>query len=112
MSYYECVQCGWDDSCFPQVLVMLNSEIKHNNPDYYSKFDNEFENKFKEIVIEVAKENGISCQTLYQVSAGGYLKEVYDRYSRWLYNTQHQSFCSIQCAIDWLTEKEIERKEV
>jgi thiaminase len=81
---------------------MLNSEIKHNNPDYYSKFDNDFENKFSEFREELAKELGIDARYILE----RHLSEVYDRYSKWLFDTQHKSFCSIVCAIEWLTKQE------
>ena len=102
MTYYYCMQCGVDEGCFPQVYVMLNSEIIFDNEDYHKQFDNDFENKFKEIVKEVAKENNISVNKLYRVSAGIYLKEVYNRYARWIFDTQKHAFCSINCAQSWL----------
>ncbi len=105
MTYYYCMNCGADEGCFPQVYIMLNSKIIFDNNDYHRQFDNVFENKFREIVKEVAKENNITCNQLYQASAGTYLKEVYNKYSRWIFDTQRNSFCSINCAQSWLENK-------
>ena len=87
MTYYYCNQCGSDDSCFPQLYVMLNSEIKYDKHDYHVKFDNKFENKFGEIIKEIAKEKELDARIILRSHIG----EVYNRYSRWLLDTQHQS---------------------
>jgi len=108
MAMYECTQCGDENSCFPQVIVGLNSKIDYGYDgigleSFIKRYDNLFDNKFKEFALEISKSMGMSVQTIERE----YNKEIWNKFNNWLILDGNRGwFCSIECAIKWLANKE------
>jgi hypothetical protein len=107
MAMYECTQCGDENSCFPQVIVGLNSKIDYGYDgtveSFRKRYDNLFERKFREFEIERANSLGMPVEEFNRWHIG----DVWDKFSTWLVEDgQRNWFCSIECAIKWLAERE------
>ena len=102
MAMYECTQCGDENSCFPQVIIGLNSKIDYGNEEFTEKYNNLFERKFKEFTLDIAEELKIPEDIVSQ----WHISEVWDRFSGWFVENSSAWFCSIECATKWLAEKE------
>src|SRR3972149_4077337 len=100
MAMYECTQCGDENSCFPQVIVGLNSKIDYDYDgigieSFRKRYNNLFERKFREFEVERANELGISKEAFNRLHIG----DVWDKFSRWLVEDGNRGwFCSIECA--------------
>lgn len=99
MAMFECKNCGTECSEFPAVLLAVNSPIK----PYPHHHDNVFEVKWDEFCRE----------------AGNSIRETWKLFHCWLGNydsrieeeREHhlEDFCSLKCAVEFLTKLEAKR---